>query len=263
MNAALRVVLYSSFSLHPSSFVNSCTTPPLPRDAGSWRSCPASPSYPASRKRDAVCRGPEPSAFRACRWGSRFRCGSDGCEESSPRSLPHSRSSSFALVAVAAAQRLVLVLVAQLFERVEGRLDHVVRIRRAQRLGQNVLNPRRFEDGAHRTAGDDPGPIRRRFEQDPAGSVVPGGGMRNGRSAHGDGDHVFLGDLDALLDGRGNFLRLSRSKSHAPLTVADDHQRAEAEVLSALDDLGHAVDVDDLVDHPAFGSLFVATVTSR
>ena len=60
-------------------------------------------------------------------------------------------------------------------------------------------------------------------------------------------DHVLLRHLDALLDGRRHFLGLAEPKPTTPVAVADDDQRAEAEVLAALDDLGDAVDVDDLV----------------
>ena len=78
-----------------------------------------------------------------------------------------------------------------------------------------------------------------------------------------DRDHVLLGDLDALLDGRRNFLGLAGTEADPALAVTDDDQRGEAEVLAALDDLGDAVDVDDLVDHPALGTLFLTTVAAR
>jgi hypothetical protein len=138
-----------------------------------------------------------------------------------------------------------------------------VRIGSAERLGQDVLDAGRLEDGADRTAGDDTGAFGGRLEKDLARAVVPEGGVRDGRAGHGDLDHVLLGDLDALLDGGRNFLRLAGAEADFALAVADDHERAEAEVLAALDDLRHAVDVDDLVDHPALGSLIVAAIAGR
>ena len=81
--------------------------------------------------------------------------------------------------------------------------------------------------------------------------------------AERDRDHVLLGDLDALLDGGRHFLGLAGTESDLALAVADDDQRAEAEVLTALDDLRHAVDVDNLIDHPAFGTLFLTTIAAR
>ena len=49
-------------------------------------------------------------------------------------------------------------------------------------------------------------------------------------------------DAGAFLDGRGDFLRLADPEADDPVAVANDHQRAEAQVLAALDHLGHAVD---------------------
>ena len=60
-----------------------------------------------------------------------------------------------------------------------------------------------------------------------------------------------------FLIAAGTSFALPEPKPTLALAVADDHERAETEVLAALDDLRHAVDVDDLVDHPAFAS-FVA-----
>src|SRR5207253_1537102 len=94
------------------------------------------------------------------------------------------------------------------------------------------------------------------------GAVVTERGVGNGRSGHGDLHHVLLSDLDALLDGGRNFLRLAGAEADFPLAVANDDESAEAEVLSALDDLGDAVDVDDLVDHPALGSLIAAAIAA-
>src|SRR5262245_23618214 len=51
-------------------------------------------------------------------------------------------------------------------ERREGRLDHVVRVRRADRLGDHVVEPQALEDRAHRAAGDDAGARLRRAQHD-------------------------------------------------------------------------------------------------
>ena len=59
---------------------------------------------------------------------------------------------------------------------------------------------------------------------------------------------VLLGGLDALADGLGNFLGLAGAVAdHALTGIADDDERGEGHVLTALDDLGDAVDGDDLV----------------
>src|SRR6187431_1961733 len=69
------------------------------------------------------------------------------------------------------------------------------------------------------------------------GTVVPLSGTRI----------RLLRRLDALLDRRGHFLRLADAEADHAVAVADDDQRAEAQVLAALDDLGDAADVDDRV----------------
>ena len=59
---------------------------------------------------------------------------------------------------------------------------------------------------------------------------------------------VLLGRLDALADGLGNFLGLAGAVADDAFGgVADDDQRGEGHVLTALDDLGDAVDRNDLV----------------
>ena len=59
---------------------------------------------------------------------------------------------------------------------------------------------------------------------------------------------VLLGGLDALADGLGNFLGLAGAVADDALAgIADDDERGEGHVLTALDDLGDAIDRDDLV----------------
>src|SRR6185369_16682734 len=44
-------------------------------------------------------------------------------------------------------------------QRLEGRLDHVVRVGGADRIGDHILDTEGFEDGAHRTASNNPGAL--------------------------------------------------------------------------------------------------------
>src|ERR1700710_134765 len=55
---------------------------------------------------------------------------------------------------------------------VEGRADHVVGVRRASRLRDDVVHAERLEDGAHRATGDDAGTGWRCPEDDLAGAVA-------------------------------------------------------------------------------------------
>src|SRR5262249_11185798 len=55
------------------------------------------------------------------------------------------------------------------------------------------------------------------------------------------------GLTDPRADRLGTFLRLAQAEPDAAGAVADDDQCAEAEAPATLDDLGHAIDVDDLL----------------
>src|SRR5688500_9416670 len=128
----------------------------------------------------------------------------------------------------------------------EGGPHDVVRVRRAERLRQHVLDAARLAHRAHGAAGDQAGAFRRRLEQHAARTELADHLVRNRRAlAERDPDQVLLCRLDALLDGRRHFLRLADAEADDAVAVADDHQRAEAQVLAALDDLRHAVDRDD------------------
>src|SRR4029453_8696222 len=74
---------------------------------------------------------------------------------------------------------LVVVLAAELADRRgipevlepgKRRPHHVVRVGRADRLRQHVLDPRGLDDRTDRAAGDDAGTVGRRLEQDLPGA---------------------------------------------------------------------------------------------
>ena len=59
---------------------------------------------------------------------------------------------------------------------------------------------------------------------------------------------VLLGGFDSLANGLRNFLRLAGTVADDAFTrIADDDERGEGHVLTALDDLGDAIDGDDLI----------------
>ena len=60
-------------------------------------------------------------------------------------------------------------------------------------------------------------------------------------------NQVLLRGFNTFLDRQRNFARLARAKAHVPRLVADDHERSERKILSALNDLGHAIDRNNLV----------------
>ena len=58
---------------------------------------------------------------------------------------------------------------------------------------------------------------------------------------------IFLGLLDGLADGHGDFAGLAHAEAGVTVLVADNDERGEAEVLAALDDLGDALDGHNLI----------------
>src|SRR5438105_4643091 len=153
-----------------------------------------------------------------------------------------------------------------MLQRVEGRANHVVRVRRADRLRDHVLDAERLEHGAHRTAGDDAGTGRSCAQVNTARAMTAGDVvMKRAALAQRHAGQVALGGFGCLADRLGHFARLAVTEAGAALLVANHDQRCETE---ALDDLGDAIDVDELVDElavalfPAFTSaaaLFAST----
>src|SRR6266478_6763317 len=112
---------------------------------------------------------------------------------------------------VAAAQKVADLLAAaggdharrvELLQRLEGGLDHVVRVGRADRLGDNVLDAERLEHRTHRAAGDDAGAGRGGAQRHLAGAeaaldVV----VQRAAVAQRHADQAALGSFGGLADG--------------------------------------------------------------
>src|SRR4051794_5878759 len=84
-------------------------------------------------------------------------------------------------------------------ERGEGCLDHVVRVRRTDRFGDDILHAERLEDRPHRAAGDNAGAGFGRPNDYLAGAVAVGDIMVQGAAlAQRHADHAAPGLLVAL-----------------------------------------------------------------
>src|SRR5688572_19366852 len=137
---------------------------------------------------------------------------------------------------------------------IERRLDHVVRVRGADRLRHHVVDAERLADRAHRAAGDDAGAGVRRPHHHVAGAVMADHIVVQGPTlTQRHADHLPLGMLGRLADRLGHFTRLAGTVTDAALAVADHHDRREAEALAALHHLGDAVDADQLLDQLGLG----------
>src|SRR5436190_954236 len=71
--------------------------------------------------------------------------------------------------------------------------------------------------------------------------------------------------LHRLLDGDRHFTRLAVAEADLAGAVADDGQRGEGELATALDGLGDAVDRDQLLDEAvvAFAAIAIAFVAAH
>src|SRR6266545_4549977 len=196
-----------------------------PRDAGPCGPCHGSPACLPGPGAGPGVGSPVPSMWPFGLWGCKCRCRASAASESYP---PCSSPSSPL--------------------RFRGRLG-----RKAAAASNffRVLEPQDadgLEDGAHRSPRDDARAGRSRLQEHAPRAVTANDGMRDRRALQGDLLHVLLGHLDALLDGHRDLLGLAGAIADPALAVAHHHESGEREVLAALDDLRHAVDVDDAVD---------------
>src|SRR5690606_10466460 len=146
---------------------------------------------------------------------------------------------------------------------VEGRTNHVVGVRGTRRLGDDVMNAERFEDGAHRTTGDDTGTSLGRTQQNLACAVTAVDVvMQRTAVAQRYEDQIALGAFGGLADGFWNFTCLAVTETDATLLVADDDEGCKAETTAALDHLGDAVDRDQLIDEFAVALFAVLAIVA-
>src|SRR3982074_269481 len=120
-----------------------------------------------------------------------------------------------------------------MLQRVERRANHVVGVRRADRLRHHGLNAERLEPRAHRTARDDAGTRRRRAQINPAGAVTAGDiVMQRAAFAQCNARQVTLRRFGRLADRLGDFARLAVAASAPALLIADHDQRPTAQALA-------------------------------
>src|SRR5262245_29104260 len=104
-------------------------------------------------------------------------------------------------------------------EGVERRLQHVVRVVRAERLGEDVLDARRLEHGPDRAAGDQARALRRRAQEHSPGAEMARDLAGERRVAERDVEQVLLGVLDRLPDRLGHLVGLAETHAHVPAPV--------------------------------------------
>jgi hypothetical protein len=127
-------------------------------------------------------------------------------------------------------------------------------------LREDVLVTGDFEHGTDAAAGDEAGTGRGRAEHHDAAVGVADDFVRDGVATEIDADEGAVGAVGALADRIGHFLGLAVTHADAALAVTRHDERGEVEAAAAFDDLGAAVDVDDLV--VVFGSRGVVAVVA-
>src|SRR5258707_14982914 len=174
-----------------------------------------------------------------------------------PSAIAYSLSRRLGGGLVAATQKVTDLLAAaggdharriELQQRLERRLDHVVRVGRADRLGDDVLDAERLEHGAHRAAGDDAGAGRGGAQRHLAGAEAAFDVMmQRAAVAQRHADQPALGRLGRLADRLRHLARLAGAVADAAALVADDDDPGKGEAPAALHHLRHAIDGDQLV----------------
>src|SRR5437868_2424101 len=98
---------------------------------------------------------------------------------------------------------------AQLLERHLGGLQHVDRVRRAERLREHVADAAELEHGADAAAGDDARTGRGRTQQDAGGAERAERLVRDRLAVLRHGEEILLGVVDGLRDREWHLARLS------------------------------------------------------
>ena len=127
-------------------------------------------------------------------------------------------------------------------QRVDRRLEDVVRIVGAEGLREDVLDARRLEDRPYGAARDNARPGHRWLQEHTARAEVPGDLARDRGLAERNEDQILLRVLDRLADRLRHLVRLAEADADVPAPIADDHQRREREAPSTFHDLRDAID---------------------
>ena len=75
-------------------------------------------------------------------------------------------------------------------------------------------------------------------------------------------NHLLLGSSSCLGDRLGHFACLAMAETDPALAIANHDQRSKTEALAALDGLGNAVDVNQLLDQLFAAFFAIATTTT-
>src|SRR6266516_2501222 len=140
---------------------------------------------------------------------------------------------------------------------------HVVRVRRAEALGQNVPDAGAFEHRADRTTRDHARSRRGRLEQDPPRTVLADDLVRDRPARERYRVHAAPRGFVGFAHRFADLVRLPGRDADLTFPIPHCNQRIEGKTATALHDLRDTIDRDDVLHHPvAFAPAAITAVTA-
>src|SRR5690606_8439631 len=124
----------------------------------------------------------------------------------------------------------------------------VDRVARAMALREHVAHARALEHRAHAAARDQAGTFGGRLHVHAGRAVTAVNRVVQRRVVQRHRRHILASRLHRLLNGNRDFASLAVAEADLAATVADDRERRETELTSALHDLRDAIDRHELLD---------------
>ena len=122
-----------------------------------------------------------------------------------------------------------------------------MRIRSADRFGQDIRNSRHFHHRAHRPPRNNTRTFGSGLEQNLSGTVKANDLMRNGGALQVEANQVLFGLFNGLANRHGDFPRLAHAEAGMAALITDDDQCGETQILAALDHFGDPLDGNHLI----------------
>ena len=122
-----------------------------------------------------------------------------------------------------------------------------MRVRRALRLSEDVLNAYAVENGTHSTTGYKTGTGSSRTHEHLSTAEASLYLMRNSALEHRNLNEVLLSCLNTLSDSSGNFAGLTQTVANYALAVTNNDDSSECECTTTLGNLSYTVDSHETV----------------
>src|SRR4051812_14279534 len=139
----------------------------------------------------------------------------------------------------------------ELTQAIHRRAHHVVRIRGAEALRENIRDTGALHDGANGATRNHTGTRRCGLHQNLPGSVLANDLVRNRVPRERDWPELATRGVHGLANGFGDFVCLARGKADASRAIADRDERVERKAPAALHDLRDAINGDHVLDEIA------------